>query len=80
MIDNIIFINIKEQYQLELSQVILFTARGKEGRTVTSRLVGGGGKGIGWKLKAESSTLCRTTLIVSKQGLMQVKNCVNYMR
>lgn len=76
MIDNIIFINIKEQYQLELSQVILFTARGKEGRTVTSRLVGGEGD---W-LEAESSTLCRTTLIVSKQGLMQVKNCVNYMR
>ena len=52
MIDNIIFINIKEQYQLELSQVILFTARGKEGRTVTSRLVGGGGEGD-W-LEAES--------------------------
>ena len=78
MIDNIIFINIKEQYQLDLSQVILFTARGKEGKTVTSRLVGGGGEGD-W-LEAESSTLCRTTLIVSKQGLMQVKNCVNYMR
>lgn len=53
MIDNIIFINIKEQYQLELSQVILFTARGKEGRTVTSRLVGGGGGEGDW-LEAES--------------------------